>query len=322
MAKNKCKNCGYRFKRDDGAICPECLSSREDTMDCEDFSSDLHSHEEGFFGQREEMSDAQKQLEQERFQNAVDKAKRSGNSQHFGSRSTTFNPKTSSVNYTYTSTTNPNATPNFRIYPMSNGQYMNNVAGKVEKARKRVRIIIICMIVVMIISAICSGIFRAIEDNSGYYDDSYVYRDIEQETFFSTEIYTDDYTIAFYQPSVVVYDLKGVIDEYDSDDYVIIEVPVLVRSQSQYDIMSSDILLNMEVDCLSFYDEFLPCLKLDEANTDFAITTYQTAYYSYFFVVEKSDAYRLVFNDSTYGQTVHYTIDFELDFEQNAKEDI
>lgn len=40
--KNKCDNCGYRFKNDDEVICPECLSARDNDIDC----NNLHSHEE------------------------------------------------------------------------------------------------------------------------------------------------------------------------------------------------------------------------------------------------------------------------------------
>ena len=46
MKPKRCKVCGYKFQKDDGDICPECLSSREDTISCEDLSEEDHSHEE------------------------------------------------------------------------------------------------------------------------------------------------------------------------------------------------------------------------------------------------------------------------------------
>ena len=57
--KKKCDICGYRFKRFDSAICPECLTSREDTVNCSDFAFDMHSHNKGFSStfQNEEKSD-------------------------------------------------------------------------------------------------------------------------------------------------------------------------------------------------------------------------------------------------------------------------
>lgn len=67
--KNRCRVCGYKFKRGDPDICPECFTSREETMDCDDLSQELHSHEKGF-GNSEDAakSDAQLELEKERRQ--------------------------------------------------------------------------------------------------------------------------------------------------------------------------------------------------------------------------------------------------------------
>ncbi|MGN0593959.1 MAG: hypothetical protein ACI4I6_02265 [Hominimerdicola sp.] len=45
----KCKVCGYIFKNKDEYICPECFTSRQEEMNCNEFSSDDHSHENGFF---------------------------------------------------------------------------------------------------------------------------------------------------------------------------------------------------------------------------------------------------------------------------------
>lgn len=326
MAVNKCKNCGYRFKRDDGAICPECLTSREDTMDCEDFSSDLHSHEEGFLGQREEMSDAQKQLEQERFLNAVDKAKRSGNSQRFGSRSTTFNPKTSMGNYSYTKTTTHNGrTSTFHTFSTTNiPSNIPNFKAKIEKNRKIAKMIGIIIVVMVLINIFVPIIFGIVFQNAFHDDDDYTYENTEysQTSFFETEIYTDDYTIAFYQPSVVDYEPTDVDEKFLSGEYQLIQVPVLVKSKMGDEISSRDILDELEIYYLTDDANFEECEKLDNANLEFGITSYQTAYYSDFFMVKKSDSYRLVFNDYSYGDIIHYTIDFELVYEQNAKEDI
>ena len=49
---NKCSCCGYKFKKGDGSICPECLTSREETMSCNDLTSDLHSHKKGFVNEK------------------------------------------------------------------------------------------------------------------------------------------------------------------------------------------------------------------------------------------------------------------------------
>lgn len=43
MARNsKCQVCGYKFRKDDGDICPECLAPRDDVESCDD----VHSHDE------------------------------------------------------------------------------------------------------------------------------------------------------------------------------------------------------------------------------------------------------------------------------------
>lgn len=45
--RNKCKVCGYRFHDKNELICPECFTSRQEEMECRDFSDDLHSHNRG-----------------------------------------------------------------------------------------------------------------------------------------------------------------------------------------------------------------------------------------------------------------------------------
>lgn len=44
----KCKICGYRFKSKDEVICPECFTARDDNLDCNRYTDDLHSHAYGF----------------------------------------------------------------------------------------------------------------------------------------------------------------------------------------------------------------------------------------------------------------------------------
>lgn len=67
FSKKRCGCCGYKFKRGDGDICPECFTSRVDTVDCADLPSELHTHDytadsvEG-----EAMTEIEKQLEEER----------------------------------------------------------------------------------------------------------------------------------------------------------------------------------------------------------------------------------------------------------------
>ena len=45
---SKCRMCGYRFK-DNEDICPECFTSRDDDISCEQFSTEEHSHGNGFY---------------------------------------------------------------------------------------------------------------------------------------------------------------------------------------------------------------------------------------------------------------------------------
>lgn len=99
---NKCSCCGYKFKRGDGAICPECFTSREDTVGCDDLSPDLHSHVQGFSSASEGMTEIEKQLEQERMQAAQEKAAMSSaastsamGGMATGNRSTSFGSSTS-----------------------------------------------------------------------------------------------------------------------------------------------------------------------------------------------------------------------------------
>ena len=41
---SRCKFCGYRFKSDDEAICPECLTAREVDISCNTFAPEEHTH--------------------------------------------------------------------------------------------------------------------------------------------------------------------------------------------------------------------------------------------------------------------------------------
>lgn len=329
-SKNRCKNCGYRFKRDDGAICPECLTSREDTMDCEDFSSDLHSHEEGFFDQTEGMSDAQKQLEQERFENAVEKARRN-NGSNFGNRSTTFNPVNNTGDYNYSKTTTTNGkTTIFRTYSSTNGNpydFQKFQIQNVEKARKITKIIIWCFVIVVALSiilpAVLVGIFGSISSKYEYtYDDDF---EEVKEVLFGETIYTDDFALNFSQPSILDYKPEQISDEFLSDEYLIIQVPVLVQNKTQNEISSWDILDNLDIYYLTDDSSFEECEKLYNDNLEFGITEYETEDCDYFFAVKKSYLYRLCFKDDSYGDEVSYTIDFELDETentQNSKDDI
>lgn len=43
--RNKCKICGYRFKSNDEAICPECFTARGDDISCAGYGKDEHSHQ-------------------------------------------------------------------------------------------------------------------------------------------------------------------------------------------------------------------------------------------------------------------------------------
>ena len=42
--RSKCKFCGYHFSSDDEMICPECLTAREDDIDCGIYADSEHSH--------------------------------------------------------------------------------------------------------------------------------------------------------------------------------------------------------------------------------------------------------------------------------------
>ncbi|MFA5658754.1 MAG: hypothetical protein WC900_05660 [Oscillospiraceae bacterium] len=44
MAKGRCSNCGYKFTKDDGSICPECLTGREDFYKSDSLSDDIKNH--------------------------------------------------------------------------------------------------------------------------------------------------------------------------------------------------------------------------------------------------------------------------------------
>lgn len=181
----KCSCCGYKFKKHDGGICPECFTSRAETMSCEDLPEEFHSHEEYSYMDNEK-SDMQKQLELERFESEKEELQRTvssfdeGNGPT-GNRSTNFGPAvTPTVNSTsgknrqtsFTSkntttyvTTKNGTTKYTTTYstsdakPLTTFENVKNAQRLAKKNEKRVRFVLFLFILIFIISFALPVIF-------------------------------------------------------------------------------------------------------------------------------------------------------------------
>ncbi len=178
----KCECCGYKFKKGDGAICPECFTSREGTVSCDALPFDLHAHNDNVSFSDNDMSDVQKQLEMERLEAAKEKVERntasfSAGSTATGNRSTTFGssfagankgttfgtaPKSSTTyntnkngtTTTYTTTYSSSGASPRTVYRTSyNSNTMSNGSSKL------VKIILIFIVVSIILSVVSTIVF-------------------------------------------------------------------------------------------------------------------------------------------------------------------
>ncbi|MBQ7755764.1 MAG: hypothetical protein IJ401_00450 [Oscillospiraceae bacterium] len=225
----KCECCGYKFKKGDGAICPECFTSREATISCDDLPFDLHAHNENTSFSDSGMSDVQKQLEMERLEAQKEKIER--NTQSFssgntatGNRSTTFGPSftgankgttfsnaKSSTTYntnkngtttTYTTTYSSSGASPRTVYRTSYNS--NNMSNGASKA---VKIIIIFIAVSIILSVASTVIFAVVGMNAAKKND---YDDYKTTTF------------SYVQPEISIPDI-------DLPEIELPKIPVIVE---------------------------------------------------------------------------------------------
>lgn len=271
--KNCCSVCGYKFKKGDSNICPECLTSREDTMSCDDISADLHSHSSGYGGYTEEKSDAQKQLERERQESAAVKnsiepkfTSKPYIDPKLSSRLTETQRQKLDAYYSGNRTSqngsvppvNTNVPP--RVPPYSTNQTPNfNNGNRPKKTSSGLVVgIIIAVIAVNVLPAILSAIFSTVVNEKAKKSDGYSYDneinissiDVPEVPDFSNECdfgdtinnITSDVTVNL--PKIIYVDPA---DEYpnfighikNTEDYsgnwYLISVPVSVENKMAYE---------------------------------------------------------------------------------------
>lgn len=243
-SNNKCKVCGYKFGRNDGMICPECLSSRETDIDCDGLSDDLHSHDIGFgsdknknnagfgFFFKNDMTEAEKQLEKERFQAAQkkeayyekkEKLKEQMNAKTSRYENTTFQrgdqnnqsfQRNNVPNRNVTAQTFTTSTPDMKSFTTtayqrmaSNGRTVNTTFNNTKSKRNNwlVIIFVIIFIGIFVFSSILPAVIDSINQSDyDYYEEDYY----EKEDYFQYSLTFDknfDETVALSESGVCAY---------------------------------------------------------------------------------------------------------------------
>ncbi len=316
---NKCKVCGYRFKKNDGVICPECFTSREETLDCNDLSGDVHSHSIGFdmdsfFTKKSEDDfDVNKELEKEKLDNAKFQAE-------FSKRKKDFNEKvqkaTGSKGYrtTYThqrssssSSSDNKGLGSFQrlteqqrkkleayynsrnvsqptISPSSNsGAFLGNkhfFEKEIKKINSSKKKINIIVIIVIIIIAL-NVLFSALGGISGL-----VLSGINDDDY---SFYSNDYVD--FNTTITYNDVKYALDEpviiSDSIETVFPDFTQCISGISNYDGEYSIVQVNLYATNIGDYNAYFnldSIIKLcydgtDAQGYDFSITSHILGYY-------------------------------------------
>lgn len=218
----KCKTCGYRFKKSDSDLCPECFTARDD-IDCGVFEK-KHTHFKDSYNESNDF--ISEQLREERKSGFADEnnsrnelgsrnnygSYTGGNTQRAYSRPTYNNGSVkSSYNggkstLKFTSAYNPNQ--NFVGYRSAPNSYYNpNLANNTLKT-KRVGYIVAVFVLIVFVLPIILAVFgvvsgiRIIFDNFDDSNDS-SYED-DFDPWFGYSAYTDDGRITAYADNAVL----------------------------------------------------------------------------------------------------------------------
>lgn len=308
-------------------------------MNCESFSSDLHAHDKGFFDVKEEMSDAQKQLEKERFEAEAEKNIRAmnGSGKTSGNRSTTFNPVNRPMNNTTYST--PHTPKNVNTTVIR--QYASQQDAQ-NKTKKTLTLVIVLIFVFSLLFTFIPGIIIAFtqshsSDNSpGFIDESkYFYEnqqpDIKDDInhmLFET-IYTEDYEITFFEPRILdVTPLEidanfSANSNYDSyGDWYVLEVPVLVTNTSDKILFPAILGINVKVES-THENNTTSAIRgktLSPSEVRKNINAGESSVFSYYYAVKKSDLYKIRFT-SIDNSSDEYVIAYEPDETYGEEDD-
>lgn len=321
---NKCSCCGYKFKKGDGSICPECLTSREETMSCNDLTSDLHSHKKGFVNEREGMTEVEKQLEQERQQSYAEKNSRSKTN----SNSTVgFNRAFSSSSQKMSGNKSLNSDKGFldslpitleeemkqnrlnynkykniqTLFSLNN----NRAYGQNENQRKPKSIIIKIIIAFFIMSVVSTVVplfaaFNWMDDNDYSYNSNIDYTDYGFELKeYGEKVYTNNCNFIVYTPTLTdeTPDTEDYLDNIntsytlDTGKYVIMEVPVTICNDTTEEMRISDIYTYIETtvyDTNTYIDETYESFPYDYGYSANVIPAHTTITASIKYVVPKS----------------------------------
>lgn len=326
--KNRCTVCGYKFKKDDSNICPECLTSREDTMSCDDISADLHSHSSGYGDYAEEKSDAQKQLERERRESVLAKnsdepkfTSKPYTDPKLSSRLTETQRKKLDAYYSGNRTSGNGSVPpiNTSVPPYSTNRTPDfSTVNKPKKNPSRLAVgIIIAIIAINFVPAFLSGIISVFANQKSEKSDGYTYNsEIDVSSITVPEVPDFNIDCAFGDTinnitSDVTVDLPKIIyadpaDEYPdfidhikntegySENWYLISVPISVENKMAYEnrtIITCTVTSNGNDD-LGYSDMVSECV-----NENYVVVESQsTGGHELVFVVPEAESYVFTMN--------------------------
>lgn len=223
----KCKTCGYKFKKSDSDLCPECFTARDD-IDC-GFFEKKHTHFKDSYNESNDF--LSEQLREERKSGFADEnysrndfgrnmygSGSGGNSQSAYSRPT-YNSGTINSSYNggkstlrFTSTYTPGQNPGgYRTGP--NSFYNSNTANKSPKTNRvgcLIAVIVLLMFVIPIVVSIVGVVAGFLSGNFDDGSDSY---EKEFDPSFGYSANTDDGRITAYVDTAVLGESYSTLSE-------------------------------------------------------------------------------------------------------------
>ena len=254
--RNKCKVCGYRFHDKNELLCPECFTSRQEEMECRDFSDDLHSHNRGIsdsFSRNDYITpntDSFKEdnsfIEQERRSESKNDNFRSDENVHAQNNFTQsfpYNPENNTENSTNNNWVT-NFVPNRSFDPNMPRQanYSNSYTKRKKTSGGCTLAIIIAVIIFIsagnLLVPLLNYVGDILDSSKNYsgstsedQDDNYDYIDIEENADGSVNLMANRRTSIIWSKCIITDKIIDSITNYDSSvEYDEIELPLEMKS--------------------------------------------------------------------------------------------
>lgn len=346
MTNDRCRVCGYKFKKNDPDICPECLTSRQETAECDDLSPELHSHEKTevpMFSQNNSGFDAQKELEEERKEDSELKQKYNAAQQkpNDGIPEIANSPLAKHLTDTqrkklealYSSSRQQQTTSEGYVPPVQAdfGQGRGGFKKRRSTAVKVIVIVIVIYIIISLVSAIATSLLARNNSNHRSSYDSGISIEKPEIDFgdvstmnmeFGDTVLLNMASATLHEPEVLTVE-KDIAAEFSSDIYNKIgdetDEWYALRFNISLKNNSSEKTYFKDFDCnIECFSDTIDGLGLDSlsAYLEFyerpTLSPNESKDYTMFCIVPKCDKYRITLSSrSLAGSSTDYIYEFE-----------